>query len=135
MLSGCSGDAPEPGPLRSSSASPSSSSPTSPSPRSPSASVSEAAPTLPPEAKGTDEASAEAFVRHWVAVLDYSGPAGDSRALRQLSTPGCVDCDAIADFIDDVAVHNGRIQGKGMAVARRTTHSGRKGKQVVTASR
>ena len=94
-LSGCTNDAAEPSPLESPSGS------ASPS-ASPSAAAADAPPSMPPEARGTTAASAEAFVRHWVAVLNYSGPAGESAELRRLSTKACVDCDAIADFIDTV---------------------------------
>ena len=68
---------------------------------------------MPPEARGTTPAAAEAFVRHWVEVLNYSGPAGESAALRRISTKACVDCDAIADFIDTVSRGGGRISGRG----------------------
>jgi len=93
---------PLPSPSASPSASPSSSGPV--------------APTLPAEAKGKSAASAKAFVRYWVAVLNYSGPAGDTRDLRSLSAQRCIDCDAIADFIEQVSGAGGAITGKGWTV-------------------
>ena len=105
-LSGCTNDAAEPSPL----ASPTDSGASSPSQ---SASVADAAPSMPAEARGTSAAAAEAFVRHWVEVLNYSGPAGNSRQLRRISSSECVDCDAIADFIDTVSRDGGRITGRG----------------------
>jgi hypothetical protein len=49
-------------------------------------------------------------------VLDHSGPAGNSAALRRLSQADCLDCDAIADFIDSVNRNGGRISGLGWQV-------------------
>jgi len=71
---------------------------------------------MPAAAKGTSAAAAKAFVRYWVAVLDYSGPAGKSERLRELSSLRCIDCDAIADAIDSVHKHKGRISGKGWSI-------------------
>ena len=68
---------------------------------------------MPAEAKGTSAASAKAFVRYWIATLNYSGPSGDSSRLRSLSSPKCVDCDAIGDFIDAVYQRGGAIAGDG----------------------
>jgi hypothetical protein len=95
---------PEPPPLQSASSSPS---------PSPTASPSAAAPTLPAKAKGTSEAAAKAFVRHWIAVLNYAGPSGDHKALRELSAERCVACSAISDFIRDVHLNGGEIAGQG----------------------
>ncbi|MEO5710277.1 MAG: DUF6318 family protein, partial [Nocardioidaceae bacterium] len=74
------------------------------------------APELPAAAKGTSAASAKAFVRHWIEVLNYSGPAGDSNPLREISASDCVDCDAISDYIDKVYRSGGSIDGSGWAV-------------------
>ena len=71
---------------------------------------------MPAEAKGTSEASAKAFVRHYVEVLNYAGPAGDDQAIRQLSSPKCTACSAIADFIKEVEANHGSIDGKGWLV-------------------
>ena len=73
---------------------------------------------MPPEARGTTAAAAEAFVRHWVKVLNYSGPAGDSRQLRRISSSDCLDCDAIADAIQRVSREGGTIAGRGWTVLR-----------------
>jgi hypothetical protein len=103
LLAGCQSN-PAPPPLESTS--------TSPSP-SPSPTVS--APTLPAEAQGTSRAAAKAFVRHWIDVLNYAGPAGDSDAIRRVSDRGCTACTAIADFIEQVNRDGGRIEGPGWA--------------------
>jgi hypothetical protein len=72
-----------------------------------------AAPTLPAKAKGTSEAAAKAFVRHWINVLNHAGPSGNHTALRNLSTEQCAACTAIADFIRDVHADGGKIEGEG----------------------
>jgi hypothetical protein len=111
LLSGCSQEAAQPRPLPS---------PTlSPNP-SPSASASATArpvpPTLPAAARGTSAASAEAFVRHWIAVLNYSAKSGDSGALQGVSAPDCVQCNAIVALIKEVRRGGGVIWGKGWNV-------------------
>jgi len=110
VFAGCQSN-PEPPPLETESPSPSAS---------PSASPTEAAPTLPPEAEGTDEAAAKAFVRHYVDVLNYSGPAAETEALRALSTRSCSACIGIADFIDGVAADGGQIEGDGWTIRQLT---------------
>jgi hypothetical protein len=104
VLSGCQ-DNPAPPPLESTSTSPT-----------PSSSPTAAAPTLPAEARGTSQAAAKAFVRHWIDVLNYAGASGDHDAIRQVSDGSCTACAAIADFIEQVNVSGGRIDGKGWAV-------------------
>jgi hypothetical protein len=71
---------------------------------------------MPAEAKGTSEAAAKAFVRHWIDVLNYAGPAADAEALRQVSHPDCAACNAIADFIEKTAGAGGEIKGDGWSV-------------------
>jgi len=74
------------------------------------------APTLPDEAKGSDEAAAKAFVRHYIDVLNYAGPAGDPEPLRHLSDPNCAACVAIADLVAEVHEAGGDIEGRGWSV-------------------
>jgi hypothetical protein len=122
-LVGCTDDPAKPKPLP------------SPTSSSPAASPSQTAPSMPPAAKGTSEASAEAFVRYWIDTLNFSGPHLDSSALRALSKTSCRDCDAIADFIDSVARQGGSITGKGWTFlsTKRLTH-GRGGSVTLRAS-
>ena len=70
-LAGCQGN-PEPAPLPSPT--------TSPSP-SPSPSVASAPPVLPNEARGTSAASARAFVRHYVDLVNHAMATGDVEGL------------------------------------------------------
>ncbi|MGH3365742.1 MAG: DUF6318 family protein, partial [Nocardioidaceae bacterium] len=73
-------------------------------------------PTMPAAAKGASEAAAKAFVRHWIDVLNYAGPAGDARELEKLSGGKCAACSAITSLIDDVDKAGGYIRGKGWSV-------------------
>ncbi|MFZ5847623.1 MAG: DUF6318 family protein [Actinomycetota bacterium] len=100
-LSGCNSN-PEPPPLESASAAPSA----TPTP-------SAVPPELPAEAKGASKAAAKAFVRHWIDVLNYAGPAGQPEPIRAISAGECSACHAIADFIDSVAAADGEIAGQG----------------------
>jgi hypothetical protein len=113
-LVGCQSN-PEPPPIEAASSSPS-----------PSPSPTEAPPTLPAEANGTSEAAAKAFVRHYINVLNYAGPAGDADAVRDLSDESCAACSAIADFIQEVEEDGGAIEGDGWRV---------QGLRVVSATR
>lgn len=103
LLAACQGN-PEPPPLDGT--------PTSPSP-SRTTSPTVAAPSLPPEAEGTSPTAAKAFVRHWIEVLNYAGPAGDAQALRRLSARQCAACSAIIQLIENVESHEGEISGDG----------------------
>ena len=106
VLSGCDSN-PSPAPLPSESPSPSSSSP------SPTATP----PTLPAAAKGTSEASAKAFVRHWVATLNYAGETGDTTTLRLASDKDCTSCQGVISKIDDVYSADGYFKGDGWSIA------------------
>ncbi len=53
----------------------------------PTASTTKPAPTLPAEAKGTSEAAAKAFVRHYIALINYAMATGDAECTRQAEPP------------------------------------------------
>lgn len=112
-LAGCTDGSAQPKPLPSQTSTPdptpTSSAVVSPSPTAP---ASATAPTLPPAARGTSEASAEAFVGYWIQVLNGSAESGSVRTLRSLSKQ-CVACTAISDFISLVYSDGGAIKGKG----------------------
>jgi len=102
MLTGCQAN-PKPPPLEtgdSSSATP------TPSPTA-------AAPTLPAEAKGTSEAAAKAFVRHYFEVINHAAASGDANALEELSEPKCASCSAIRENIDEIYSAGGEIRSEG----------------------
>jgi hypothetical protein len=105
-VSGCTGDPPKPTPLGTPTASTSiSSSPTTP-----------AAPTMPPEAEGTSAKSAKAFVRYYVALVNYGLSSGDTQPLRRTSTKRCQTCEAIAAAIVKAYAGDGRLEGEGWHV-------------------
>jgi hypothetical protein len=97
----------------------------------PSASPTATPPELPRAATGTDRAAAKAFVRHWVEVLNYAGPATDGDPLRELSARSCAACHAIADFLDDVEAAGGAIEGRGWRIKKIKVISARPGEPVV----
>ncbi|WP_395696242.1 DUF6318 family protein [Nocardioides sp.] len=98
-VTACSGSDPEPrvAPPSSTSTSPT----TSPSP---------SAPTMPAAARGTDAASAEAFVRFYWEMVNYAQATGDVAGLRLLGDK-CIGCDAAIKFIQSSYEGGGRIIG------------------------
>lgn len=106
-VSSCTSDAPTPKPLATSSST------ASPAPTALSPATTVTAPTMPAEARGPSRSSADAFVGHWIDVLDYSGPAGQTDELRRISASQCQDCNTIATLIESVARKHGRIAGDG----------------------
>lgn len=94
---GCSEDAPPAGsPVPSDSSS-----------ATPSASV----PALPDEARGRGPEAAEAFVRHYVDLINAAMQSLDSGELRRLATSSCAQCKAVADLVDRVSDADGRLVG------------------------
>jgi hypothetical protein len=106
VAAGCQSN-PEPPPLDTAS--------TSPSP-SPSPSPTDSPPPLPDAAKGTSEASAKTFVRHYFASLNHAMNSGDTRYFRTLGTNDCQSCDAIAGNIEKVYAAGGYISSDGWEV-------------------
>ena len=104
LLSGCGGDSPEPKPLPKDSKS------------SASASPSATPPVMPAAAKKKTKAGAEAFVEHYIEVVNYAGESGSTRELQTLSLNTCVKCKALADGIAKVYSDGGRIVGGGWKV-------------------
>ena len=108
LLAGCSEDAPEPEPLPSPS---SSSAPSAGPPESVSPSPDREPPTMPPEARGTSRAAAEAFARHYVDLINYAMHSGDTSPMRRAAQRACSGCNVIAEAIDDVYGGSGRVVG------------------------
>lgn len=52
-------------------------------------------PVLPEVAKTETKEGAEAFTKHWFAVLSYAYETGDTGALSKLSKPGCTFCQGL----------------------------------------
>src|SRR5436190_10373811 len=113
LLAGCGGN-PEPKPAPK--AEPSSS---------PSASATP--PVLPAAAKPKTKAGADAFVRHYVSVLNYAGASGDTGPLRDLSLDTCVKCAALTNGIDRVYGAGGELNGGGWTVVGTKAYGWRQG--------
>ena len=107
LLSGC-GGSPEPKPLPKESKS------------SPSESPSATPPVMPAAAKKKTKAGAEAFVRHYVRVINYAGRDRRTRELRTLCTRYVRQVHMrLADGIDeDLSQTAARIVGGGWIVVR-----------------
>jgi hypothetical protein len=101
VLAGCGGSA-EPKSLPAPTKSPS-----------PSASPSAAptAPVLPEAAKAKTKAGAEAFVRHYVQVLNYATFTGKTDAARALDDGKCSSCQRMLASIDAIYTKGGNVKG------------------------
>jgi hypothetical protein len=82
----------------------------------PSPSPTAAAPTLPAEARGTSQAAAKAFVRHYIASVNYAMVSGDIGELVALADPSCSTCGAIAGRIEEAYADGGRLEGGGWRI-------------------
>jgi hypothetical protein len=82
-------------------------------PSSPSPTPSQAAPTLPAAAKGTSEAAAKAFVRHYFEALNHAMNTGTTEQFRALSADTCESCSAIAGNIESTYAAGGKIESEG----------------------
>ena len=109
-LGACSGDDPEP---KLADPSPSASLPSSPSTTAVSGPVE---PTMPAEARGTDAAAAEAFVKFYWEMADYAQATGDVDGLREISSEACEPCQAGIRAIESVFERDGRLLGGGNTV-------------------
>lgn len=106
LLAGCAGDDPVPK-MPEPSTAPSSPAQTAAVPTEP---------TLPAEAEGKGIKAAEAFVRHYIAVVDYSRKTMNPSILRRISTPTCAGCNGFTDLLTQVARNKGQIVGGDQAV-------------------
>jgi hypothetical protein len=74
------------------------------------------APTLPAEAKGASEAAAKAFVRHYVASVNYAMATGDTQGVARLAKSSCTTCTAVVERIHAVYQGGGRLKGAGWKI-------------------
>ena len=100
LITGCTGDEPNPPSPSSTSESPTDTS-------SPTVTV----PAMPEEAKVGDAAGAEAFVRHWIDLLNYAYATGDTEPVKAVSDAGCEACQTIFSVIQQRAAGNKRLEG------------------------
>lgn len=103
LLTGCAADEPAPQPAPSTA--------TTPSPSSATSSPPVAVPQLPEAATVGDAAGAEAFVRHWVDVLNYAYETGDTGPLDAITGSACDLCAQAADSIEATYSTGGHIEG------------------------
>ena len=91
-----------------------------PTSSSPSPADGPAAPTMPPAARGTDAASAEAFVRFYWEMVDYAQSTGDTSGLVDASDR-CINCKNGVASIEKTYGTGGRIEGGQSQVTDPTT--------------
>jgi hypothetical protein len=108
-LAGCQSRS-DPVPLESESGSPVS----SPSPST--SATTAAAPPLPAAAKGTSEAAAKAFVRHYIALINHAMKTGDTEPLHSASARQCTSCSAVVDRVNSVYSAGGSIVSDGWRI-------------------
>ncbi len=119
-LAGCGAENPKPAPAPTKSASASS----SPS--------GEVAPTLPPEARGTDEAAAKAFVRHYFALLSYAARTGKVTQLKAAASSKCRSCSRVTSKIVQIYNAGGRLTGHGYELRGSPVRQGKSSGDEVT---
>lgn len=101
MLAGCSGgEADEP-------ADPLSSSTPSSSDATPADDPSSDVPELPDVAQENTLAGAEAFIRHYIELLNYASHTGDTDALEAVSDQDCAGCSHYADLYKETYSRGG----------------------------
>ncbi|MCW2833190.1 MAG: hypothetical protein JWN68_1143 [Nocardioides sp.] len=111
LLAGCADDEPVPK-VQEPTAAPTPVASTSASPAAP------VEPTLPPEAEGKGIEAAEAFVRHYYAMVDHARRTGDTAALREAALPTCATCNEVVNIIDRIRDREGSIEGGDQTVRR-----------------
>ena len=101
VLSGCSGDGgastPTPSPT--------------PTSTSPTASPTPQPPAMPEAARAHTPEGAEAFVRHFWAVVDYAGTTLDAAPLKSLIRDDCLGCQGVIDLITELREGGGTLVG------------------------
>ena len=70
-------------------------------------------PTLPPEARGDDEAAAKAFVKFYFELVSDAVNTGEVTHLVRFSASNCQSCNALTKNLTDVYGKGGRFETKG----------------------
>lgn len=68
-------------------------------------------PSRPAAAAGLTLAAGEAFVRHYVDLMNYASQTGDGAPLLAESEAGCEGCKQYADFAAKINAANGGLSG------------------------
>lgn len=69
------------------------------------------APAMPEIAQDESAAGAEAFVRHYIDVLNYAAVTGETEELKQLAHDDCEGCRAYEKTFDEIYAADGFIRG------------------------
>jgi hypothetical protein len=85
--------------------------PTSSPPTTPSDGSTATPPQMPALARQKSEAGAKAFVKYYIAVLNYAWTAESGDQVRNLSLNRCKLCQGLAKFVDSVTRHGGFQSG------------------------
>jgi hypothetical protein len=72
-------------------------------------------PTLPASAKA-DKAGAEAFVRYFWDVFNYTYASGDTKLLRSISDKTCKFCASVQDYVERLNEQGYKARGSSMVV-------------------
>jgi hypothetical protein len=68
-------------------------------------------PERPAQAEGLTLSAAEAFLDHYVALLNFTYSTGDTQAVLAVSDKGCVGCKGTADYLKKTNGKNGGLAG------------------------
>jgi len=68
---------------------------------------------MPAAAQGRGARSAKAFVRYYIATINYAVATGDVQQLRPLADRNCVSCKAIARTVNRIYDGGGTIKSRG----------------------
>lgn len=77
----------------------------------PSANSPTAPPTRPQSATGPSLAAGEAFIGHYVALLNYAYATGDTGPMMAASDKGCIGCKGVADYTKRYNATSGTLSG------------------------
>lgn len=77
-----------------------------------------ASPDLPDLSRSRGQAGAEAFVRHYVALVNYAQATGDTDGLAAAGAQGCRACADFVTRIEQVYGLGGSIKSTGLAIRR-----------------
>jgi hypothetical protein len=76
-----------------------------------SASASASVPTIPAAARGTGPKAAEAFVRHYVDLINHATATLHGSPLRRVSTSDCEACEYFVEALATTKERAGRYEG------------------------
>jgi hypothetical protein len=93
-------------------------SPSSEAPTSPSTTTGTATPAMPVAAQQQSDVGAEAFVRYWIEVVNFSQRTGETSGLVGLNDVRCSGCRGIVKAIDSAYRSGGHIEGGDITAGR-----------------